>query len=318
MTKTHTTTKVAPSARLKYWNDLHANLRAPVEIKALNRADFAASTRLEHIAQLRFVKTESTPAIVEHRARHVAQTKERRFRLLLAASGTFGIQHLGRELVLRDGDFTLLDDSAPYRLNIRERHRALCLAITPNALRAYLPAPARFCGLAMPIDRPLNRVVSSMLLGLWNQVEAGLPPPQQPGLTRSLLQVLASAYALEHSANVERSVSAAARLSESKQYIEANLRSAELGPTTIAAALGLSRRYLRLLFAGENDSVTAYIRRRRLEECATALVQPLWQGRSITAIAADWGFRSTAHFARAFRKQYGTSPTAYKREGPAA
>jgi AraC-like DNA-binding protein len=69
---------------------------------------------------------------------------------------------------------------------------------------------------------------------------------------------------------------------------------------------------LRLLFAAETDSVTGYCRRRRLEECAFELAQPQWLGRSITATASDWGFRSVTHFARAFKTLYGTTPSAFK------
>jgi AraC-like DNA-binding protein len=67
-----------------------------------------------------------------------------------------------------------------------------------------------------------------------------------------------------------------------------------------------------LLFAAENDSVSAYLLRRRLEECAFELAQPQWFGRSITATASDWGFRSVTHFARAFKTAYGATPRAYK------
>jgi AraC-like DNA-binding protein len=69
---------------------------------------------------------------------------------------------------------------------------------------------------------------------------------------------------------------------------------------------------VRLLFAEENDSVTAYLKRRRLEECAFELAQPQWSGRSITATASDWGFRNATHFARVFKAAYGATPRAYK------
>ena len=312
MLKTYSTSRVARGARLRYWNDLHSSLAAPVEIRPLDRATFEASSVLDYLGQLRLVKTASTAASVEHQAKHVAETKEHRFRVVLCAEGRMTIRHAGREAALNEGDFALLDDLTPYRIAFAEPNQAICVAVEPGTLAAYLPSPARLCGLPMQGDRPLNRVVSSMLLGLWSEVENGLPVDHRPALEKSWLQVLAAAYAIAHSCDLDRSVVAAGRRAEIKQHIELHLRSSELTPTTIAAALGCSRRYLRWLFAAESDSLAAYIRRRRLEECAFELSQPLWQGRSITATAADWGFRSVAHFARAFRSQFGTTPTAYK------
>ncbi len=313
MLKCYSTLRVARSARLRYWNDLHASLGAPLEIKARNRAEFNASASTAELGPLRFVRVDSTPAVVGHEAHHVAQTRERHFRVVLVMQGTVALRHAGHDAVLEQGEFALLDDSLPFRMEFQEPNRALCVAIAPSTLKSYLPAPARMCGFRMAADRPLNRVASTMLLALWSELESEeLQAEQRPALARSFLQVMAASYALDHACPVERSVAAAARRAQIKQYIETHLRSPDLTPTAIAAALGLSSRYVRLLFAKENDSVTAYLKRRRLEECAFELAQPQWVGRSITATASDWGFRSVTHFARAFKAAYGATPSAYK------
>jgi AraC-like DNA-binding protein len=288
---------------------------APLEIKSRDRADFVAAASSDELGPLRFVKTESAPATVEHEAVHVAQTKERRFRVLLSVHGRLALRHAGQEAVLEEGDFALLDDAVPFRIDFDEPTQSLCVAVSPSTIKAYMPAPASVCGLRMPTDRPLNRVASTMLLGLWEQIESDeLRSEHRPALARSFLQVFAATYAVSQVSRVEGSTMAAARRAEIKQHIETHLRSPELTPTTIAAALGLSRRYLRMLFAAENDSVTAYIRRRRLEECAWELSQPQWRGRSITETASDWGFRSVTHFARAFKTVYGATPSAFKHQ----
>jgi AraC-like DNA-binding protein len=311
--KTYSTSRIAPAARLRFWNDLHTNLGSPLEIKARNRSEFAAAASAAELGPLRFVRVDSAPATVEHQLRHVALTRERRFRFVLAIRGKVGVRHAGQEAMLEEGDFALLDDSVPYRLDFDEPTQSLCVSILPSTMKAYLPTPTRLCGLRMRVERPLNKVASTMLLALWTEIEHEyLPAEQRAALARSFLQVVAASYAVDHTSPVERSVIAAARITEIKQYIETHLRSPELTPTAIAAALGFSRRYVRLLFAAENDSVTAYLLRRRLEECAFELVQPQWLGRSITATASDWGFRSVAHFARAFKAAYGATPRAYK------
>lgn len=311
--KTYSTLRVARSARLRYWNDLHTNLGAPLEIKARNRSEFNASASTAELGSLRFVRVDSTPAVVEHEPRHVAQMRERHFRIVLVMRGEVGLRHAGHDASLEQGDFALVDDSLPFRMEFDEPNRALCVAIAPSTIKSYLPAPARMCGFRMAAERPLNRVASTMLLALWSEIESEeLQAEQRPALARSFLQIMAASYAVDHACPIERSVAAAARRTEIKQYIETHLRSPDLTPSAIAAALGLSTRYVRLLFAKENDSVTAYLKRRRLEECAFELAQPQWRGRSITATASDWGFRSVTHFARAFKSVYGATPSAYK------
>jgi AraC-like DNA-binding protein len=311
--KNYSTSRVAKGARLRYWNDLHSNLVSPLEIRARERSEFDALASTSDLGPLRFVQVDSVAATVEHDERHVARTRERRFRVLLPVRGKIGLRHAGHDVALEAGDFALLDDSMPYRIDFEEPNQSLCVAISPATIKAYLPTPGRLSGLRMSSERPLNKVASTMLVNLWKEMETDeLLPEQGPALARSFLQILAASYALDCACDVERSVVAAARRTEIKQYIEAHLRSPELSPRTIAAAMGFSRRYLRLLFAAENESITAYLRRRRLEECAFELAQPQWRGRSITATASDWGFRSVTHFARAFKTLYGATPSAFR------
>ncbi len=59
-----------------------------------------------------------------------------------------------------------------------------------------------------------------------------------------------------------------------------------------------------------NRFETAYIRRRRLEEACRALVAP-HRRMTVTEIATRWQFADSGHFARAFRKYYGRTPTDY-------
>ncbi len=81
--------------------------------------------------------------------------------------------------------------------------------------------------------------------------------------------------------------------------------------------MNLSDRYLRMIFAVSDEAPSAYILRRRLEECAAQLRDPQWRHHSITNIAFGWGFNSAPHFARSFRNQFGCSATDYRGQASA-
>jgi AraC family transcriptional regulator, positive regulator of tynA and feaB len=118
---------------------------------------------------------------------------------------------------------------------------------------------------------------------------------------------------MEHKTDVGESAVATARRAQIKLYIENRLRDSDLSPASVAEHFGVSSRYIRMLFAGEGESCSAYILRRRLEECAQQMISPLWQGHTITETAFRWGFNSLAHFTRAFRDHYGVTPGEYRR-----
>jgi AraC-like DNA-binding protein len=97
-------------------------------------------------------------------------------------------------------------------------------------------------------------------------------------------------------------------------FIEQHLRDPELTPSIIADRLKISSRYLRMIFAANSETPSAYILRRRLEECASRLGDPRWRGHSITEIAFSWGFNSAPHFTRSFRDRFDASPRCYRQQ----
>lgn len=91
-----------------------------------------------------------------------------------------------------------------------------------------------------------------------------------------------------------------------------------LTPATIAAQLNISLRQLYRAFNG-TDSPAARIRSRRLERAAELLSARTPQPH-VERVAQECGFVSAEYFSRAFRREFGLSPRAYRaahKDGPA-
>ena len=102
-----------------------------------------------------------------------------------------------------------------------------------------------------------------------------------------------------------------------KDLADSRLAEPELSAAMLARELNVSVRTLQRAFSSAGESVTAYIRRRRLEEARLALSVP--SGRvSVTELAARWQFADGSHFTRAFKKRYGRTPTDYARSSSSA
>ncbi|HET6877525.1 MAG TPA: AraC family transcriptional regulator [Jatrophihabitans sp.] len=83
-----------------------------------------------------------------------------------------------------------------------------------------------------------------------------------------------------------------------------------LTPSAIAAQLNISLRQLYRAFNG-TESPAARIRRRRLERAAEILAARSGPGQ-VERVALECGFASAEYFSRAFRREFGLSPRAYR------
>ena len=97
------------------------------------------------------------------------------------------------------------------------------------------------------------------------------------------------------------------RLDRVRRAVRTHLRSPSLGPDMLCREVGTSRSQLYRLLESENG-VTRYIQRQRLLESHAALCDVSNDSR-IVAIAEELCFADASGFSRAFREEFGVSPS---------
>lgn len=238
------------------------------------------------------------------------------YTVLLQARGGSELSHYGLVSTLGEGDLVLINNAAPHGLTLTARSDLVALQVPVRLLRTYLPSPEQFCGRPLRHADGISESAAKLILGICAQLEQGLADEFRGRIARNLLDLLATAFSLGLDGTFGASSPVICdRNARVRLYIEQNLRDPELSPAAIAAGLRLSPRYLRAIFAASKETVSAYILRRRLEECARELPNPRLQHLSITDVAFGWGFNSGPHFARSFREHFGMTPRDYRRLG---
>jgi AraC-like DNA-binding protein len=106
----------------------------------------------------------------------------------------------------------------------------------------------------------------------------------------------------------------AARLSAIKSDIARNLLSRDLSVDAICAQHGITPRYLRMLFAGEQTTFSDFVLDRRLALARRRLRDPARVGLTISAVAYQCGFGDLSYFNRVFRRHFGMTPSEARAE----
>ncbi|WP_408990416.1 helix-turn-helix transcriptional regulator [Streptomyces shenzhenensis] len=81
----------------------------------------------------------------------------------------------------------------------------------------------------------------------------------------------------------------------------------------IAKSLGVSLRTVHRTFSETDESIMAFVRRRRLQWAHDDLLRS-GNTAAISEIAARWHFSDASHFIRNFKSLYGVTPAVYVRD----
>jgi AraC-like DNA-binding protein len=302
-----------PRRKLTFWNDIACNSFTPVVSDPADVRSFAGALTRGRIGELTLAEVFSEAQWVRHSRMHVAQTRAAMFFLHLQLDGRSLNRQDGREAALAAGDFTLCDSTRPYEMHFTGSNHMFVLGIPDMTLRRHLASPECLVAIPMSGATGLSGLLSGFLRNLWREYQTGLDPTAAGRVAGTILDLVSSAYSVSPQARADRSSLAAAHLVRILNYIEAHLTDPDLTPTQIADACRMTTRYLHHLFSEENETVSRYILRRRLEACARALSCPAQRGRTVTSIAFDYGFNSPTHFGRVFRSRFGMTPREYRR-----
>jgi AraC-like DNA-binding protein len=230
--------------------------------------------------------------------------------LLVNPGGAHFLAQCGREVVLGDGDATLISLTDP----LETMHRA-----PGNILVLRFPRPELPPRVAGTRDCFMQRIPhgTAALRFLTDYVGAVMQELTQS--RRDVQQSIVShcydltALALGATRDVAEMASSrglrAARLLAIKQDVARNLAQPDLSIAKLAQRHGCTPRCIQRLLESEGTSFTELVLTQRLARAHRLLIDPRRSDDKITSIALDAGFSDLSYFNRSFRQRYGDTPS---------
>ena len=273
-------------------------------------SDFEGQLAASHAGDVILTRLEANRHRVM-RTPAMARTSETRYLKIVAPwEGSAIVQQRNREARARDGAWVIYDTSDTYEIANPERVDHLIVmvpleAIHDRSLRID-GVMARQLG-ASGISRVALETMRNTYLELPNMSD------QAARGAGEMIKQLVQLSLLELSGQETMVTQREALRDRIRSHVQRHLRDAALSVDSVATALNCSRRHLYNAFAGEGESIAAYIQRLRLEACIRDLQQSAAGERPITDIAMSWGFGNPSHFSRVFRDHTGMSPSEFRR-----
>ncbi|ABD88135.1 helix-turn-helix domain-containing protein [Rhodopseudomonas palustris] len=224
--------------------------------------------------------------------------------LHLYVSGGFNGVVTRQPTTIGPGKVALIDLACPIATRAFASN-TVCL-IVPRRLLGELPLQS----LKPRLDSFRNDLLAAHMLSLLER-SAQLTSADVAATVAETVDFLQRLLAAEPDQSLAQRGSDETVLTLAEALIRDNLALAELSPDWLALQLEVSRASLYRLFASRGG-IMRYVQERRLLAVQAALSDPL-ETRRLSRLAADLGFKSEAHFSRAFRGRFEMTASAYRK-----
>jgi AraC-like DNA-binding protein len=310
--RTWSTVHLQPGKALAYWRDVICENLLQMHIQSPQEQSFFG-----HIGKHSFGPMQanfiSVCAQKVWRGRTAAcAADDHLFHLIQVRQGVQLLEQYGRSVKAGPGDCLLVDCLAGFEFDFPEGVEALVLEIRRDWLRGWLPAPEDAAARLIDGRRGWGATLSSALSNITPDAVGGAGPPPT-AVAEQIVSLLALAASHEDGSPTTHKRALLRRVTET---IRARCHEPELDPATVATALGVSRRYVHLLFASAGTTFSQELYECRLHRAQRLLGDKRFDGLGIAEIAWNCGFSEPSHFTRRFRERFGAAPSAYRQKLP--
>lgn len=304
------TTGIPAVQRTPYWieavNKAYVQLECSVPGDAA-RPFFGAIARRE-LAALNLSRIRSTEQTVIRTPLQISQSSEDIFLLSIQAAGNGKLIQDKKTVSLQPGDLALYDSTRPYQLLFNSAFEQYVLSLPGGLLRQRLHNVEDSTACKITVAHSSTaRVLAHMITELLSSPPIG-GPRVDATIANSVLGMLIATLAENLDCTALSSERPFVRRDKIKSYTLENLRDPELNIAKIGARLGMTASTIHRAWEDEPESLNSWIWSMRLAGARQHLYNEAYSHLTITEIAYHWGFSSSAHFSRAFRKRFGSSP----------
>ena len=214
----------------------------------------------------------------------------------------------GGRCLVKTGDVLTWHTSHSLGFEVIEPVRKVSFLFDADAIASLLPAPPNLCDMHVPAASALGPMFAGYFAGLVSQLDTMAPRYHADAMAMTLEIV---------STGLRRDRASVAKgppevlLDRIEALIDRSIDDPRLSAESIAAAHGISARYLDALFEQKGMRVADYLRERRLVGCRDTIAR-MAHAVNLVDLARKWGFDDATRLAHEFRRRFGASPDEYR------
>jgi AraC-like DNA-binding protein len=274
--------------------------------------------RSQPLTSVNCAEVSSRSQLINHGTAEVRRTDSDEVFVNLMLRGHSVVSQGGRTIVVPAGSFSFVDTTSEYRQDyiedpLTQEWRVISFRVPRAQFIPLLADPRSFTAVAHDARAGgVASVVASTMVATWKQIET-LDSSAKDAAETAVTAVLAAAGGAGDAVrDTSRETLDATLRASINRYLAANLHgTADLSAARVASRFGVSVRKLHSLYADSGRSYSQTIMALRVEGCARD-IRANHGFRSMTDLAARWGFSDLSHLNRVFRVRYDCLPSEFR------
>src|SRR4030088_570603 len=298
------TSGLTPKNQIQYWTAALTELCGQFDVDPLDGSSFEAQIDCATVSRLKLCHIEASQHRVALPVSRVKAGEHPYVKILFQTYGGADFERSGRGFGLLPGDCLAYGVSCPHTIISPSltRHEVVIVPTELLQERGFRLWKMSACKLSARTGT--GRIAYDFVHAAFDEATK-LSPYNAIGVADSLIDLLL--LPLREAGTTLDSSGPVAMYVRAQVFIREHLRDPDLSIDQISAALGCTKRYLHMLFSDRGMTVSDYIWQARLQNCRQELEAQ--GGKTITDVAFSWGFSSSSHFSRVFRRYFGVVPS---------
>ncbi|WP_315704968.1 MULTISPECIES: helix-turn-helix domain-containing protein [unclassified Bradyrhizobium] len=307
------TTGLTPRTQLQRWSDALTDLCGRFDVDPLEGSSFNGRINYTTMSRLKLCQIEASQHRIAHTLARARSTEHPYIKILFQTYGISYFEQDERRIEIGPGDCLAYDVSSPHTIVSPGLTRHEVVIVPKELLHERGFRLDKMVACKLSARSGTGRIAHDVAHAAFDEATK-LSPHSAVGVAESLIDLLLLPLR-EADAMFDRGGPEAIYI-RAQAFIREHLRDPDLCIDEISAALGCTKRYLHMVFSDRGMTVSDYIWRARLQHCRQELETQ--SGKTITDVAFSWGFSSSSHFSRVFRKYFGVVPSSVHKGGRAA
>ena len=298
------TSGLAPKKQIECWTEALTDLCGRFDVDPLQASSLEVRINYTSVSRLTLCQIEASQHRIAHTPSRVRLSEHPFVKILFQTHGISYFEQNGRRIELMPGDCLAYDVSCPHTITSPSFTRHEVVIVPKELLRERGFRSAKMSACKLSARTGTGRIAYDFVHAAFDEA-TNLSPYYAIGVADSLIDLLL--LPLREADTMFDRVGPEAMYIRAQGFIREHLRDPDLSIDQISAALGCSKHYLHMLFSEKGMTVSDYIWQARLQHCRQELEAQ--GGKTITDVAFSWGFSSSSHFSRVFRKYFGIAPS---------